>query len=377
MTETLCPQCLVRRFVKTGMLMAVAATCTVANAQDYSVMRLGAGSATAINDSGQVVGSSSITGRATLWSGSTTIDLGDFTPTGVNDADQVSGYGSISGYVTTPQPVLWIGGTVTHLPTLTVDPMYPGYGSANAINNSGQVAGAVTNSDIGFMQAVVWNGTMITALGSAASVTSAQAINDAGQVVGSADFGNRTQHAAIWNGTTATDLGAGMNPRYTSIATSINDSGQIVGVLNNSATLFRQIPGGIGFRPRNLGTLGGPTSSANDINDAGDIVGQSDIPGGASSHAVLWTTGGGSIIDLNSEISPALALYVTLTDAVAINDLGEIAANGYNSQTGQYDAYLLSPATVSLPASAWLMLSGLGGLGALARRKRATGSFCG
>jgi hypothetical protein len=75
--------------------------------------------------------------------------------------------------------------------------------------------------------------------------------------------------------------------------------------------------------------------------------------------------------DLNTFIDPAspLALYVTLTEGRAINDSGSILVNGVDSRTGQTHAYLLSTAPVPLPAAAWLLVSGLGGFGALVRKK--------
>jgi hypothetical protein len=68
---------------------------------------------------------------------------------------------------------------------------------------------------------------------------------------------------------------------------------------------------------------------------------------------------------------------VTLTTAYGINDYGQIAVNGFDSETGQSVSYLLTPSAnpVPLPGAAWLMLSGLGGLGALARKNQASGSM--
>lgn len=57
---------------------------------------------------------------------------------------------------------------------------------------------------------------------------------------------------------------------------------------------------GAGLRPAHaqvynvfdLGTLGGTTSSAAGINDAGQITGVTDITGNSAGHAFLWTSGG-------------------------------------------------------------------------------------
>lgn len=60
------------------------------------------------------------------------------------------------------------------------------------------------------------------------------------------------------------------------------------------------------FSVTDLGTLGGPTSQADDINDAGQIVGASDLPRGR--HAFLWS--GGQMHDLGGLGSTSEALRI-------------------------------------------------------------------
>ena len=59
--------------------------------------------------------------------------------------------------------------------------------------------------------------------------SSATAINDMGQVVGSTSFSNGSIHATIWNGTTPTDLGT-LPGATLSSAMGISNSGQVVDV---------------------------------------------------------------------------------------------------------------------------------------------------
>ena len=159
---------------------------------------------------------------------------------------------------------------------------------------------------------------------------------------------------------------------YSSNGIGINASGQVVGsyqsteFANSHAFLYSN--GSL----QDLGTLGGTTSSATAINASGAAVGNSLTSGGAE-HAFLYENS--HMLDLNAaDTSSALATYVTLTDATAINTQGWIVADGTDSRTGQEHAYLLENPNltpVPLPGALWLMLSGICGLGAWARRTKA------
>jgi probable HAF family extracellular repeat protein len=94
-----------------------------------------------------------------------------------------------------------------------------------------------------------------------------------------------------------------------------------------------------------LGTLGGENSSARGINAAGWVVGTADTSTG--SDAFLYENG--VMYDLNSLIGNAPG--IDLTEALAINDNGQILANGPNG------TYLLTP--IPEPSSLWLAFTGL------------------
>jgi probable HAF family extracellular repeat protein len=137
----------------------------------------------------------------------------------------------------------------------------------------------------------------------------AYALNDHGQVVGRAGTASGTIHAVLWQDGTMIDLGSlpGEGPfggGY-SEAYGINKRGQVVGM---------SFTGGPGCDPgsfsscshaflwdggimRDLGVLGGPSSTALAINDRGQAVGLSSTASGEY-HAVIWTDG--VMIDLGT-----------------------------------------------------------------------------
>ncbi len=365
-----------------ALCLVIANGVPLASAQSYSYTSLGTlgGSSSwayDINNNGQVAGRSSITGdtavHATLWESGAVTDLGALGGSsnsiafGINDAGSVVGrsIGS-AGFVAT----LWSGGVITDL----------GLGNnstANAINNSGQVA--ATRLGPGTGQAVSWSA------GSAVDRFQTSflrpGINDAGQMVG--ESANR---AVFSSGGTVTALAAVPGSVF-SYAMAINNTGQIVGdsvfcgACNDRATLWQD---GVAV---DLGTLGGTDSVASDINDAGQIVGHSKNASG-DYRAVLWNTAG-TIVDLNSFLDAATvdAGWV-LYEANAINRDGWIVGGAINTLSMMSSAFLLTPAAperfsaalvssvspVPEPEIYALLTAGLGLLGWTARRRKRNGA---
>ena len=117
-----------------------------------------------------------------------------------------------------------------------------------------------------------------------------------------------------------------------STATSINNSGQVVGWSQNSSSSQHAFLYNAGTM-QNLGTLPGDLNgSANSVNNSGQVVGWSS---GGYVRAFLYT--GGTMEDLNN-LAPASSGW-KLETANAINNKGQIVGFGVNS-AGQGDAFL-------------------------------------
>jgi probable HAF family extracellular repeat protein len=158
----------------------------------------------------------------------------------INNSGQVVGYAE-NGIVdsTCPPgitnnridlPVLWHKGKAQALPTIGSDPD----GIAFGINNQGQAVGySGTCTAANF--AVLWeNGTatQLPDLGDPGAI--AYAINSHGQIVGQAVNSDGTPLAALWQNNTVTSLGGLLPGDVASFATSINNQGQAVGSSFNS-----------------------------------------------------------------------------------------------------------------------------------------------
>jgi probable HAF family extracellular repeat protein len=146
-------------------------------------------------------------------------------------------------------------------------------------------------------------------------------INANGDVVGWSNGPNGTRAFVYTNLLKMVPLPAVPN-RPRSLARDINDAGDIVGSANAGGTDLGHAVLWKGATVQDLGTLGGAFSEAWAINNIGKIVGTSDTAGGAV-HAFLYTPGSGlSDVTPNSDQGAA-------TD---INDAGEVRASGLRPQ---------------------------------------------
>nr|MCU0234964.1 hypothetical protein [Thermoanaerobaculales bacterium] len=123
-------------------------------------------------------------------------------------------------------------------------------------------------------------------------------LNDAGQVVGISTSDSGFQHAFFYDSDAGflADLGAFPGDAV-SYANAVNDARQIAGWSSASGG----VSGGMAFLIDGdtrlpLGTLGGSTSAAFDLDETGRVVGWSTLAGDATYHGFLWD--GGQMTDL-------------------------------------------------------------------------------
>jgi len=318
-----------------------------------------------------------------LWFGSflvSQVALADYTVTllpgyaqAINNNGQVVGVYDVNGMT---RGYFYDKGAVTDIGSLSPY----GWVSPIAINNSGQVAGSAVLSN-GYAHSFLYSQGTMTDIGTFSTQNFAYGINNNGQIVGD----NETP---VWNAYRYDSTSASLtNISSLRVAYGINDNGQIIGEVGGRSYLWNN---GV---LTDLGTLGGSNVIARAINLSGQITGWSDI--GSQTHAFLWDKGvmkdlgtlGGTISYAyginsygqvvgwsqmaNGESHGFLYTDGKMTDIgdirpKGINDLGQIV--GYDVATG--GGIILTPSNVPIPGAVWLLGSGLIGLFAMRRKFR-------
>lgn len=250
-----------------------------------------------INDAGDAVGfvqfpAAPVIPRAAVWRNHVGFLLDLNCDACSSTAVDINEFGEIVGFMLTPaggRGYVWRNGVTTILPPL------PGHtaATARAINNFGVIVGQ--SGGPGGPRPVRWINGIPEDLGvfgtnNGMSAGVAEAINDSGVIVGTASKTGAGNQAFVWQDGVMTELGTlpiGSCPSISS-ATGINESGVIVGQSEEGTAApdctlkpVRWVNGVIEALPS------GPIGIAHDINDHGDIVGNTGPP----QTATLWRNG--------------------------------------------------------------------------------------
>jgi len=268
-----------------------------------------------------------------------------------------------SGYPTggtTCSPFLWQFGLTTPLPTLG-----GGSGVGNSINSKGQVVGTAETATpdpacpppqkLQF-KPVMWQNGKVQQLPTVSGDPEGVAfiINENGQAVGAsgacATFSPQTLvslqplHALLWQNGTATDLGnlGGTGHALGNLALNLNNKGQVVG---NS-----DLPGDMVAHAflwtketgmQDLGTLPGDIISAGlSISDAG-VIGGVSLDADFNPRAFIRQNG--VMTDLNSLVTGDSSLFLMV--ACSINPDGQIVGFAIDSNN-EFHGYVATPANI-------------------------------
>lgn len=169
---------------------------------------------------------------------------------------------------------------------------------AFAINSSGGIAGVSTATTGGQYSPASWTGGGVTDIGGFAADVGgeAYALNEIGYVAGFGRTSTGELHPFIWSDIFhKRDLGT--LGGYFAAAFDVNNANQVVGQSEIAQLVDRGFVWSAATGMQAIPTLGGSSSGARSINDRGEIVGAADRADGRS-HAFLLRNG--AMIDLGT-----------------------------------------------------------------------------
>lgn len=209
----------------------------------------------------------------------------------------------------------------------------------NDVNNQGQVVGSAFGVD-GRERAFVWSASTgvqeLGTLGGGRSV--ATAINDRGDLVGYASTAADTTHAFIIHRGKMRDLGH-LGGDWAQ-AYALNEARQVVGCSKLAGGEVTQAFSYVGGVMTALPSLGGSYACASGVNGNGQVVGVATTSSGEQRGFLVE---GGAVFDLNELLVERHRANWTITAASAISDKGLIAATGVNRVYGTTRALILKP----------------------------------
>jgi probable HAF family extracellular repeat protein len=271
-------------------------------------------------------------------------------PNGINargDEAGISNNGTIDPLTRTAETeaVLWKDGQIINLGTFGGNE-----GQAFALNNHDQVVGFAANTtpDPFSMEgwgvqarAFLWQNGRLHDLGTLGGADSnADFVNDRGQVAGvsytnsvpNPITGQPQADAYLWQNGVMRDLGSlgGSIPTFGGI-TALNNHGEVVGQSDLPGDLTAHPFLWDGTKMIDLGTLGGDNGTASDVNQNGAVDGIADLADGTH-RGFLWTKG--TMHDL-----PPLAGHLC-SNANGMNNHDQVVGNATNCFGGDLSAVI-------------------------------------
>jgi probable HAF family extracellular repeat protein len=338
------------------MTLSLCASTTQGAAQTYNLTDLGTLSgnnvskAYALNHAGQGAGtSSSPTGAiAVMFSGGKVTSINTLAAdvsvaTAMNGSSQIAGYNIFYSNTNSEfQAFLYSNGSMTNINSAS---LFPEGTAAWGMNNSGQVVGTGYLTSSNFHAFLYSGGKMIDLGPPGAYQASAVAINNSGQIIGSYYLTSGAAGAFVYSNGKMTTLPVPAGSSAVS-AFALNDHGEIAGAIYPSSGGPAHAASFNNGAWTDLGVIAGAAAStAKGINISGQIVGTAVFrqtqyhPPKPGKHVPFISTAKG-LVDLNTLIASGSGF--TITDAVAINDAGQILCDA-NNGSGSERAVLLSP----------------------------------
>ncbi|HEX9047604.1 MAG TPA: HYR domain-containing protein [Verrucomicrobiae bacterium] len=360
------------------LVLTLALTVSMSSAQNYTMLDLGfpqniAGSASeghGVNQRGAAVGtwwdggSSHGNQYAFLYSNGVMTNLGTLKSGGydyaiaygINNSNRVVGQATSSGSATY-HAFGEVNGVMTDL-----DNTGQSWSSANGINQCGQIVGEFTTGT-GLVHAFIYTNGVFFDLGTlGGTYSSAKCINDFGVIVGAASDSSDHTYAFVYSNGVMSSLGT-LGGNY-STAYGINNSGVIVGessVASGETHAFIYRNGAM----TDLGTFGGTNSTAQAVNNGGEVAGYA-LTADQLAHAFLFD--GTTLRDLHTRFVTPVGWSNIVTYAYGINDAGQVVgAASYvtNGSVTKYDAILLTPPVLSLTVSSNITVTATSSNGAV------------
>ena len=304
----------------------------------YQVIDLGKpsgmmGQAVALNDRGQIVGrtwNQQGVNYAFIWQDGVMRDLGTLGgmtfPTDINERGQVVGRSSVGGWW---YPFLWSDGVMT---SLHPDERSQNPSVAPRVNDAGQVVWtghSFVYPSTGIAHAFLWSNGVVTDL-VADRVSAVAGVNERGEIAGNTLGGGS---AFVWRNGTLQFL-----PSLGGVAsaTAINNRGQVAGTaITTSSTIAHAVLWDHG-EITDLGVLPGDSlSGAGFITESGEVAGMSYNDRFAGGHPFLWEHG------VLLPMSPSYPTDPLLFAVVGVNQRGTAAGNRRGSGPGLLAAVVL------------------------------------